>query len=50
LAISIIAPPLSFHPRSRLFKAVEKNQTPQLGPNSRYQHLHALVKKERGEA
>jgi DNA-binding protein HU-beta len=49
LAISIISPPLSFHPRSRPFKAVGKNQTPQLGPDSQYQHRHAQVKKEPGD-
>jgi len=44
LASSIISSPLSFHSRSRPFKAVGKNQTPQLGPDSQYQHRHAQLK------
>jgi len=47
LAISIFSPPLSFHPRSRPFKGVGKNQTPQLGPDfqAQHQHRHAQAKK-----
>jgi len=46
---SLTSPALSFHSRSRPFKAVGKNQSPQVGPDSQAQHQHAQVKKDPGD-